>query len=78
MLASRAAMEQFRSALPVKVRSLGQLPIRGRADGIDVVGLDIPSLMISLPMDLTACPVVALLRRVGRSAMWSLSGVDRT
>jgi adenylate cyclase len=43
MLASRAAMEQFRSALPVKVRSLGQLPIHGRADGIDVVGLDIPT-----------------------------------
>ena len=43
MLASRAAMEQFRSALPVKVRDLGRLPIRGRADGIDVVGLDIPA-----------------------------------
>ncbi len=40
-LASRAAMDQFRSALPVKVRDLGQLPIRGRADAIDVVGLDI-------------------------------------
>jgi adenylate cyclase len=42
-LASRAAMEQFRSALPVKVRDLGRLPIRGRADGIDVVSLDIPA-----------------------------------
>src|SRR6476661_3289087 len=42
-LASRAAMEQFRSALPVRVRNLGRLPIRGRADGIDVVGLDIPT-----------------------------------
>jgi adenylate cyclase len=42
-LASRAAMEQFRSALPVKVRNLGRLPIRGRADGIDVVGLDTPT-----------------------------------
>jgi adenylate cyclase len=42
-LASRAAMEQFRSALPVKVRDLGRLPIRGRVDGIDVVGLDIPA-----------------------------------
>jgi adenylate cyclase len=42
-LASRAAMEQFRSALPVKVRDLGRLPIRGRTDGIDVVGLDIPA-----------------------------------
>ena len=42
-LASRAAMEQFRSALPVKVRNLGRLQIRGRTDGIDVVGLDIPA-----------------------------------
>jgi adenylate cyclase len=42
-LASRVAMEQFRSALPVKVRDLGQVPIRGRMDGIDVVGLDIPA-----------------------------------
>ena len=42
-LASRAAMEQFRSTLPVKVRNLGRLPIRGRADGIDVVGLDVPA-----------------------------------
>jgi adenylate cyclase len=41
-LASRAAMEQFRSTLPVKVRNLGWLQIRGRMDGIDVVGLDIP------------------------------------
>ena len=42
-LASRAAMEQFRSTLPVKVRNLGRLQIRGRTDGIDVVGLDIPA-----------------------------------
>jgi len=28
---------------PVKVRDLGRLPIRGRTDGIDVVGLDIPA-----------------------------------
>jgi len=42
-LASRAAMEQFRSALPVKVSDLGRLPIRGRVEGIDVVGLDIPT-----------------------------------
>ena len=42
-LASRAAMEQFRSALPVKVCDLGRLPIRGRVEGIDVVGLDIPA-----------------------------------
>ncbi len=39
-LASRAAMERFGSAPPVAVRDLGRLPIRGRADGIDVVGLD--------------------------------------
>lgn len=42
-LGSRAAMEQFRSTLPVKVRNLGRLQIRGRTDGIDVVGLDIPA-----------------------------------
>ena len=42
-LASRAAIEQFRSTLPVKVRDLGPLPIRGRKDGIDVVGLDAPA-----------------------------------
>jgi adenylate cyclase len=41
-LASRAAMQQFGSALPVMVRDLGRLPIRGRTDGIDVVGLAIP------------------------------------
>jgi adenylate cyclase len=41
-LASRAAMEQFSSAPPFPVRELGQLPIRGRADGIDVVGIDAP------------------------------------
>jgi adenylate cyclase len=39
-LASRAAMQQFGSTPPVAVRDLGQLPIRGRADGIEVVGLD--------------------------------------
>jgi adenylate cyclase len=43
-LASRAAMERFGSAPPFAVRDLGQLPIRGRADGIEVVGLDIPAL----------------------------------
>jgi adenylate cyclase len=42
-LASRVAMDQFRSAPPVKVRDLGQVSIRGRMDGIDVVGLDIPA-----------------------------------
>jgi adenylate cyclase len=38
-LASRAAMDRFNSAPPFAVRDLGQLPIRGRADGIDVVGI---------------------------------------
>jgi adenylate cyclase len=38
-LASRAAMARFNSPPPFAVRDLGQLPIRGRADGIDVVGL---------------------------------------
>jgi adenylate cyclase len=42
-LASRAAMERFNAAPPFAVRDLGQLPIRGRADGIDVVGLDAPA-----------------------------------
>jgi adenylate cyclase len=39
-LASRAAMERFSSVPPFAIRDLGRLPIRGRADGIDVVGLD--------------------------------------
>jgi adenylate cyclase len=39
-LISRAAMERFSSAPPFTVRDLGRLPIRGRADGIDVVGID--------------------------------------
>jgi adenylate cyclase len=39
-LASRAAMERFNSAPPFAIRDLGRLPIRGRADGIDVVGID--------------------------------------
>jgi adenylate cyclase len=43
-LASRAAMARFNSAPPFAVRDLGQLPIRGRADGIDVVGLAAPAL----------------------------------
>ncbi|HWG07302.1 MAG TPA: adenylate/guanylate cyclase domain-containing protein [Beijerinckiaceae bacterium] len=42
-LASRAAMERFRSALPFAVRDIGRLPIRGRVDGIDVIGLDTPA-----------------------------------
>jgi adenylate cyclase len=42
-LASRAAMARFSSVPPFAVRDLGELPIRGRADGIDVVGLDVPA-----------------------------------
>ena len=42
-LASRAAMEQFNSAPPFAVRDLGRLTIRGRTDGIDVVGIDAPA-----------------------------------
>jgi adenylate cyclase len=41
-LASRAAMERFSSTPPFVMRDLGRLPIRGRADGIDVVGIDAP------------------------------------
>jgi adenylate cyclase len=40
---SRAAMDRFRSMPPVPVRDLGQFAIRGRVDGIDVVGLDMPA-----------------------------------
>jgi adenylate cyclase len=39
-IASRAAMERFASAPPFAIRDLGRLPIRGRADGIDVVGIE--------------------------------------
>ncbi len=42
-LASRAAMQRFRSTPPFAVRDLGQLAIRGRADGIEVVGLQAPA-----------------------------------
>jgi len=41
-LASRVAMERFSSPPPFAVQDLGRLPIRGRADGIDVVGLGVP------------------------------------
>jgi adenylate cyclase len=41
-LASRAAMQKFSSAPPFVVRDLGRLSIRGRADGIDVVGIGAP------------------------------------
>jgi adenylate cyclase len=43
-LASRAAMQRFDSAPPFAVRDLGRLAIRGRADGIDVVGIETPAL----------------------------------
>jgi adenylate cyclase len=43
-LASRAAMDRFASNPPFAVRDLGRLPIRGRADGIDVVGIGAPAL----------------------------------
>ena len=42
-LASRAAMERFSSAPPFAVRDLGRLPIRGRADGIDVIDIGAPA-----------------------------------
>jgi adenylate cyclase len=38
-LASAAAMQRFNSPPPFAIRDLGRLPIRGRADGIDVVGI---------------------------------------
>jgi adenylate cyclase len=41
-LASRAAMERFSSLPPFAIRDLGRLEIRGRTDGIDVVGIDAP------------------------------------
>jgi adenylate cyclase len=46
-LASRAAMERFTAAPPFAVRDLGRLAIRGRADGIDVVGIDAPPLALA-------------------------------
>ena len=42
-LASRAAMERFSSPPPFAVHDLGRLPIRGRVDGIDVVGIEKPT-----------------------------------
>ncbi len=44
-LVSRAAMERFNSTPPFAVRDLGRLPIRGRADGIDVVGIGAQALI---------------------------------
>jgi adenylate cyclase len=43
-LASRVAMQRFNSPPPFAVRDLGRLAIRGRADGIDVVGIEAPAL----------------------------------
>jgi adenylate cyclase len=43
-LASRAAMARFSSVPPFAIQDLGRLPIRGRADGIDVVGIAAPAL----------------------------------
>jgi adenylate cyclase len=42
-LASRTAMERFSSAPPFALRDLGRLSIRGRADGIDVFGIEAPA-----------------------------------
>jgi len=38
----RAAMARFSSTPPFAVCDLGRLEIRGRADGIDVVGIAVP------------------------------------
>jgi adenylate cyclase len=38
-LASAAAMQRFASVPPFAIRDLGRLAIRGRADGIDVIGI---------------------------------------
>jgi adenylate cyclase len=40
-LASAAATAAFRSPPPLALRDLGKVPIRGRVDGIDVVGLGV-------------------------------------
>ena len=42
-LASRAAMERFNAPPPFAVHDLGRMPIRGRIDGIDVVGIETPT-----------------------------------
>ncbi|MGO4716357.1 adenylate/guanylate cyclase domain-containing protein [Bradyrhizobium sp. 2TAF24] len=41
-LVSRTALQCFNATPPFAMRDLGLLPIRGRADGIAVVGLDMP------------------------------------
>jgi adenylate cyclase len=38
-VASAAAISQFKAPLPVAMEELGQVPIRGRADGIDALAL---------------------------------------
>jgi adenylate cyclase len=43
-LASLVAIQRFQSAPPFAIRDLGRLAIRGRADGIDAVGIDAPAL----------------------------------
>jgi adenylate cyclase len=48
-LASRTAMDRFGSVPPFAIRDLGRLAIRGRADGIDVVGIEAPTLNRSRP-----------------------------
>jgi adenylate cyclase len=48
-------MERFNSAPPFAIRDLGRLPIRGRADGIDVVGIDEPN---GSPENIAAKPKV--------------------
>lgn len=42
-LASRAAMERSNSPPPFAVQDLGRMPIRGRIDGIDVIGVGPPA-----------------------------------
>ena len=38
-IAARAAIERFDAAMPIALRDLGDMPIRGRADTIAVMGL---------------------------------------
>lgn len=48
-LAARAAIERFDAASPVALRDLGAMPIRGRADAIDVMGLEVSGPSHALP-----------------------------
>lgn len=52
-VASRAAVMQFKSELPVSMCDLGRLPIRGRADGIDAMGIDEGAAPISAAASVT-------------------------